>query len=423
MASEVASQGHRGNLQVIVHSARQLAPADFKLLKKPSSDPYCVCSLGAQSFRTPTINENLNPTWEHPGSIIMGSFLPASVLKLMGETQVSEHDDTQNLHLLRFEVFDEDLMSADDSLGHCSVDLTDVFSRQEEWIQFELKLRPVPGMPAGGCLIVSACWEPAPFLPTYVLRIVSAIVFAVAAATCFLASQCRWQSSAASPLLSEPGVAAALLLASLTLILATAFHFVLAHAAARRPIDELAAEQSASQGLSDALSTYGVPGKAPTSDAPSLLSVKIHARGMMSYELGVSTTPDLFRALQLPLALLAWLLPIGGTALCGVAVLLQFVQRLPDWIYPGYVFGCFGFLAAASGLVLAVVVESGPRAEHFARKQKMKRHAALVRRKTIELSESNSVSTTQTMGRRSYVRQRVSTMFGRDSTVSTPSHQ
>ena len=45
---------------VIVHSGKGLPPADFAILSKPTSDPYCVVNFGNQSYRTVTIDKDLS---------------------------------------------------------------------------------------------------------------------------------------------------------------------------------------------------------------------------------------------------------------------------------------------------------------------------------------------------------------------------
>lgn len=37
---------------------------DFGVLGKGKSDPYAIITLGAQQFRTQTIDNNVNPQWD-----------------------------------------------------------------------------------------------------------------------------------------------------------------------------------------------------------------------------------------------------------------------------------------------------------------------------------------------------------------------
>lgn len=374
-------RGRRGSIQVIVHAARQLAVADFNFFRTPSSDPYCIVALGAQNFRTPTVYESLDPTWEHTGSLLIGSFLPSVILHLLGESEVHQFEEADAEDTLQFDVFDEDLMSGDDALGTCSLSLRDVFARPDEWFQFELKLSLAGNSSGGGALTVSVCWEPAPFLLPYVSRLVSVICFAASFALLFSAAQCRWQPPALEAgELRQPGVAAALLLGCGAMLLAAALHFVLAHSSGHGRTDDLTAAQDASQGLSDALLAYGVPGRRPTSASPTIL-VDARARGMMSYELSVSVTDQLTKIAHLPIVISAWWLPLKGMSLAALALLLQFSQALSLRIHAGQVLAITGVFAAALGTAIAMCAETGPAAKRQARKLKMLRHAAMTKSK------------------------------------------
>lgn len=37
----------------------------MSLIRKGKSDPYVVVTLGAQQYKTPTINNELNPKWDY----------------------------------------------------------------------------------------------------------------------------------------------------------------------------------------------------------------------------------------------------------------------------------------------------------------------------------------------------------------------
>merc|ERR1711974_103477 len=83
-----------------LHSAKDLASMDYM----GKSDPYAIISYGSQERRTTTINNNLNPTWNH---------------------QVT-FDYEENEPTIDIEVFDEDTMARDDSLGRLSIDVAEI---------------------------------------------------------------------------------------------------------------------------------------------------------------------------------------------------------------------------------------------------------------------------------------------------------
>lgn len=409
----------RGCLQVLVHAARSLAPADFKLLKKPSSDPYCMVALGSKRFRTATVNENLNPVWEHAASMIVGTYLPHTILTLLGH-QPGEPVDPEALPKLEFTVFDEDAISADEQLGYALMDLTEAYAKPEEWLQVELKLRPAQGFASGGTLLVSVCWEPASFFPPYVARMLSVICFAAAFAMFFLAAFCRWQRPGGdNGALLQPGVAATLLLAAVVMLLAAAVHFVMAHTLGHVHIDELAAAQSASHDLSDALATCDAVAAPAASESAPLIVINAKARGMMTYELGVSVADGIFTSLQLPLVIIAMLLPVGGFALGALAISLQLVQHFSLRIFPGPIFGMVGLGAAAVGIAIVASAENRPRAQHKKREESVKRQSMLTRKSTANFSETSSNYSTP-VRRRDYLVQRVAGVFR--STPPTPEH-
>merc|ERR1712126_487139 len=51
----------KDKLVFTLHSAKNLVNKD----KLGKSDPYAVINLGSQTQKTKTINNNLNPTWQH----------------------------------------------------------------------------------------------------------------------------------------------------------------------------------------------------------------------------------------------------------------------------------------------------------------------------------------------------------------------
>lgn len=55
----------QGVLRVHIVQAKNLVAKDMSLLRKGKSDPYVVVTLGAQQFKTRTINNELNPKWDY----------------------------------------------------------------------------------------------------------------------------------------------------------------------------------------------------------------------------------------------------------------------------------------------------------------------------------------------------------------------
>ncbi|KAJ8601194.1 hypothetical protein CTAYLR_003229 [Chrysophaeum taylorii] len=94
-----------GRVVIAIDRARQLRNADGRL---GVSDPYAVCSwVGRKArrlARTPTVNNNLNPTWNHPLIVLVPMLLP--------------------LHggHVTIDVFDDDWMGRDDFLGRAVLD-------------------------------------------------------------------------------------------------------------------------------------------------------------------------------------------------------------------------------------------------------------------------------------------------------------
>jgi Ca2+-dependent lipid-binding protein len=55
---------YQGVLRVHVVEAKQLMKKDISVLGKGKSDPYVVITVGAQEFRSQTINNSVNPKWD-----------------------------------------------------------------------------------------------------------------------------------------------------------------------------------------------------------------------------------------------------------------------------------------------------------------------------------------------------------------------
>lgn len=55
----------QGVIRVHVVEAKHLMKKDIGMLGKGKSDPYAVISVGAQEFRTQTINNSVDPKWDY----------------------------------------------------------------------------------------------------------------------------------------------------------------------------------------------------------------------------------------------------------------------------------------------------------------------------------------------------------------------
>ncbi|KAI4298832.1 hypothetical protein L6164_032349 [Bauhinia variegata] len=90
-----------GQLKVIVEQGKRLVIRDFK-----TSDPYVVVKLGNQTAKTKVINSCLNPVWNEELNFTL----------------------TEPVGVLNLEVFDKDLLKADDKMGNAEIDLRPIVS-------------------------------------------------------------------------------------------------------------------------------------------------------------------------------------------------------------------------------------------------------------------------------------------------------
>lgn len=101
-------------LDVRVIKARNLRAMD----SNGFSDPYVKLQLGKQRFKTKVVKMNLNPAWDQEFSFVVGD----------------------GRDVLKFYVYDEDMLGIDDFLGQVKVSLEDVlaaenFSLGTRWYQ------------------------------------------------------------------------------------------------------------------------------------------------------------------------------------------------------------------------------------------------------------------------------------------------
>ncbi len=105
--------GHR-HLSIKVKEAKGIPAAD----SNGKSDPYVVLTIGGQKKKTKIIHKTLEPKWY--------------------EEFRFDIDDSQ--HVLRFEVFDHDKFSKDDSLGHFELNLKTANVPIGQWTPFTRNL-------------------------------------------------------------------------------------------------------------------------------------------------------------------------------------------------------------------------------------------------------------------------------------------
>lgn len=108
-----------GVLRVHVVEAKQLMKMDFGVLGKGKSDPYAIITLGAQQFRTQTIDNTVNPKWDY--------WCESIVFESRGQA-------------LEVNLYDaDDLTKKDESLGRATMDVHGVVKNGQvgAWVALE----------------------------------------------------------------------------------------------------------------------------------------------------------------------------------------------------------------------------------------------------------------------------------------------
>ncbi|XP_077294102.1 extended synaptotagmin-like protein 2 isoform X2 [Arctopsyche grandis] len=108
-----------GVLRIHVVEAKNLMKKDIGMLGKGKSDPYTLITVGAQQFRTKTIDNTVNPKWDY--------WCEATVVSASGQRA-------------DFQLCDQDDMSkTDESLGRCSVEISTVVKKGQldTWLTLE----------------------------------------------------------------------------------------------------------------------------------------------------------------------------------------------------------------------------------------------------------------------------------------------
>ncbi|XP_077281317.1 extended synaptotagmin-like protein 2 isoform X2 [Temnothorax americanus] len=109
-----------GVLRIHVVEAKHLMKKDIGMLGKGKSDPYAVINVGAQEFRTKTIDNTVNPKWDFWCEFIVEEGLGAY------NTMVAQ-------------LFDKDNAAQDDPLGRATIEVNQVKKKGtiDTWISLE----------------------------------------------------------------------------------------------------------------------------------------------------------------------------------------------------------------------------------------------------------------------------------------------
>lgn len=108
-----------GVLRVHVVEAKELMKKDIGVLGKGKSDPYAVLTVGAQEFRTQTINNTVAPKWDY--------WCEAIVYESLGQFMELKVLDT------------DDAPKKDDALGRATLDIASISKKGQAdmWITLE----------------------------------------------------------------------------------------------------------------------------------------------------------------------------------------------------------------------------------------------------------------------------------------------
>ncbi|XP_012535565.2 extended synaptotagmin-2 isoform X2 [Monomorium pharaonis] len=109
-----------GVLRIHVVEAKHLMKKDIGMLGKGKSDPYAVINVGAQEFRTKTIDNTVNPKWDFWCEFIVEEGLGAY------NTVVAQ-------------LFDKDNAGQDDPLGRATIEVNQVKKKGiiDTWVSLE----------------------------------------------------------------------------------------------------------------------------------------------------------------------------------------------------------------------------------------------------------------------------------------------
>uniref|UniRef100_A0A146M9W3 Extended synaptotagmin-2 n=1 Tax=Lygus hesperus TaxID=30085 RepID=A0A146M9W3_LYGHE len=108
----------QGVLRVHVVEAKQLMKKDISMLGKGKSDPYAIITLGADNFKTQTIDNTVEPKWDFWCEFCV---------------------DSTTGQLMRANIFDKDKTGKDEPLGRATVEVLGVTRKGEvdSWVTLE----------------------------------------------------------------------------------------------------------------------------------------------------------------------------------------------------------------------------------------------------------------------------------------------
>lgn len=117
-ASDLQYPIPEGVLRVKVVEAKNLLAKDFGLVKKGKSDPYAIIRVGAQSFRTKVVENDLNPEWNETFEAFV------------------DNSEGQELEAV---IYDEDTSSKDSKIGTIDTDIASTVETgyRDLWLPLE----------------------------------------------------------------------------------------------------------------------------------------------------------------------------------------------------------------------------------------------------------------------------------------------
>lgn len=117
-ASDLQYPIPEGVLRVKVVEAKDLLAKDVGFVKKGKSDPYLILRIGAQTFRTKVINNNLNPEWNETFEAFV------------------DNSEGQQIEAV---VYDEDTSSKDSKIGAVGTDIASTVKTgyRDMWLPLE----------------------------------------------------------------------------------------------------------------------------------------------------------------------------------------------------------------------------------------------------------------------------------------------
>ena len=117
-ASDLQYPIPEGVLRVKVVEAKNLIANDIGLMKKGKSDPYAIIRVGAQSFRTKVIQNDLNPEWNETFEAFV------------------DNSEGQQLEAV---IYDEDTSSKDSKIGALDTDIASTVESgyRDLWLPLE----------------------------------------------------------------------------------------------------------------------------------------------------------------------------------------------------------------------------------------------------------------------------------------------